>query len=247
VAYFGAPGLPAELVRVPLEYLRTALDWLKKRPEVDPSRIGVMGGSRGGELALLLGATYPDIKAVVALEPSGYLWPGAGTGFGPDRAAWTLGGQDLPFVPSSTVPPTVTTDPAGNTVYAEAPSFLASIRTASASVLARAAIHVEATHGAVLMLAGADDQLWAACTLSQVAVDRLVSSGHSAAHPDQFRCYSDVGHWIVEPGLPTTASTEYYLPALGAWIALGGTPPGIAKAARDSDGRIRTFLAQALR
>ena len=72
IAYFAAPGLQPDLANIPLEYFEKAIRYLKSVPEVLPDQIAVMGGSRGGELSLLLGATFPDIKAVVAQLPSPY-------------------------------------------------------------------------------------------------------------------------------------------------------------------------------
>jgi hypothetical protein len=43
-----------------------AVDWLKKRPDVDPRRIGGIGFSVGGELMLEAAAKDPDIAAVVS-------------------------------------------------------------------------------------------------------------------------------------------------------------------------------------
>jgi hypothetical protein len=43
-----------------------AVDWLKKRPDVDPRRIGGIGFSVGGELLLEAAAKDPDIAAVVS-------------------------------------------------------------------------------------------------------------------------------------------------------------------------------------
>lgn len=56
LAYFGAPGLPPGLVDVPLEYFSRGLDLLAARA---PGRLGVLGGSRGGEAALLVRFTNP--------------------------------------------------------------------------------------------------------------------------------------------------------------------------------------------
>ncbi len=91
LAYFGLPGLPEELDRVPLEYFDEAVSWLQTRSEVDATRWGLAGGSRGGELALLLSARYPDAQVVIADVPSGYVWGGLGSG-----AAWTREGSPVP-------------------------------------------------------------------------------------------------------------------------------------------------------
>ena len=78
LAYFGDPGLPSQLVNVPLEYFARAVRVLRRVPEVDPARIAVMGASRGGELALLLAATFPHlIHGAIGLVPSDDRLPGA--------------------------------------------------------------------------------------------------------------------------------------------------------------------------
>jgi dienelactone hydrolase len=241
LGYFGAPGLPQQLTDVPLEYFRTALDWLKQRPEVDPTRIGVMGGSRGGELALLLGATYSDFKAVVANVPSGLVWGAAETA---NKGAWTLNGAEVPYMPSSGAGPELRTID-GKMAYVSAPMFLADIAAASPQALDAATIRVENTQGPVLMIGGSDDLLWQSCTLAQIAVDRLNQTGHSQTHADGFECYQGAGHEIFQPNTPTTGSTLVSFGLLYPF-ALGGNPADSAHANRQSDERIRTFLQSAL-
>ena len=68
IAYFGIDSLPATLGEIPLEYFERALAWLVRQPEVQPGRLAVLGISRGSEMALQLGATFPAIRAVVADE-----------------------------------------------------------------------------------------------------------------------------------------------------------------------------------
>ncbi len=74
LAYFGATGVPATLTEIPLEYFDAAIDYVEARPEVAQGKVVVEGGSRGGELALLLGAKLPRVTGVIAMLPSGYLW-----------------------------------------------------------------------------------------------------------------------------------------------------------------------------
>jgi dienelactone hydrolase len=85
LAYFGAPGLPRELRSIPLEYLARALRWLHARPGVE--QVVVVGASRGGELALLVGSTYPAlVQGVGAYAPGYAVVPGS----------WTRSGNPVP-------------------------------------------------------------------------------------------------------------------------------------------------------
>ncbi|MBI4488494.1 MAG: dienelactone hydrolase family protein [Deltaproteobacteria bacterium] len=51
-----------------------ALDYVKRLPEADPSRIALMGFSRGGLLTLMVGVERKDLKALLVLAPA----PGEG-------------------------------------------------------------------------------------------------------------------------------------------------------------------------
>lgn len=85
LAYFRAPGLPEELRAIPLEYLERALEWLHARPGV--KHVVMIGASRGGELALLVGSTYPAlVQGVAAYVPFDAVGPGS----------WTRGGKPIP-------------------------------------------------------------------------------------------------------------------------------------------------------
>lgn len=96
LAYFKEPGLPKTLKDIPLEYFAKALRWLAAQPGVDPNRVLVYGASRGGEAALLVGATYPGlVHGVIACTPSADVngaFPGPGN-------AWTLDGEPIPLGP----------------------------------------------------------------------------------------------------------------------------------------------------
>jgi dienelactone hydrolase len=244
VGYFGEPGLSPYLERVPLEVLQDDLEFLASQPDVDPERIAVLGGSRGGELALLLGAHYPDlVSAVVAQVPSGYVW---GATSGEPVTGWTFAGADVPFVPSSgALADTYYED--GELYYVSTPAFLADIEAATPEELDAATTRAELTDGPVLLLAGEGDNLWPSCVLADVAFARLEASGHVETHGDESYCFPSAGHFIAfPPGSSTLDSTAYYHPGYDVWFDVGGTPAGNAAGERAGNSATRAFLERAI-
>jgi dienelactone hydrolase len=246
VAYFGEATLPAKLTDVPLEYFQNVFDYVAKIPEADAAKIAVMGGSRGGELALLLGAHFSEVSAVVALVPSGLVWGSAGD---IGAFAWTLDGTGLPFVPNAgSIPPT-TKAPDGKDVYHLTPTFEASIAAATPAQLDAATIHVEDTNGPVLLIGGAADGLWPSCALADVSMERLVANGHTTTFADANVCYPDSGHFTnpLNAGYPMTTASLSYRPEYDAYYSMGGTPRGLGHAARQSFDTVKAFLDTRLR
>lgn len=171
----GAEDLPKTLTRVPLEYFGRAIRWLRERGGVDGDRLGVLGTSRGGELALLLGATYPELGAVVSYAGSGAV---ASSPEG-DEPAWTRRGEPVPYFRfpedgSSEIP---------------------------REELEGAKIPVERTNGPVLLIAAGDDAVWPSEELSRIAMDRL--EGANRPHDDRLAVYPEAGHAIGVPYVPT--------------------------------------------
>ncbi len=77
------PGVRSIVVRedgivgtlIPVEYFGRATKWLANREEIRLGTLGIAGGSRGGELALLIASTFPEIRAVVGWAPEGINGP----------------------------------------------------------------------------------------------------------------------------------------------------------------------------
>ena len=176
LAYFGIPPLPSTLTEIPLEYFKTAIDWLKTQEKVDAEKIGVIGVSRGGELALLLGSKYPDIKAVVSYVGSGVVYSGLGKEDSGMKSAWTYNGEPMPFLSRS--------------------HFLYNIDQAT--------IPVEKINGAVLLISGKDDHLSTLANDSEIAFARLTENDHP--FPFEHLAYADAGHLIGAPFWPTTTN-----------------------------------------
>jgi pimeloyl-ACP methyl ester carboxylesterase len=101
IAYFNAPGLPNNLVGIPLEYFATAIRWLARQPSVDPHRLTVFGDSRGSEVGLELGVRYPSlVHALIGLAVTSTVYPGTTT-----EAAWTYKGKPIAFLGSAATIP----------------------------------------------------------------------------------------------------------------------------------------------
>jgi dienelactone hydrolase len=64
----GGPGL-RNLLPHKAQVLE-AIDYVKRLPDVDPSRIALTGNSRGGLLTLMVGVEQPDLKALVIMAPA---------------------------------------------------------------------------------------------------------------------------------------------------------------------------------
>jgi dienelactone hydrolase len=239
LAYFGSESLPKTLTNIPLEYFKNAIEFLQHQDEVDPEKIGVIGGSRGGELALLLGSTYPEIKCVIGYVPSIYRCPGAG---GP---AWILNDKPLPFI-SSSGDEKAMAEIQKSIVSGEATSFLPMFTSIinDPEAIKGTEIPIENINGTILLISGRDDQLWPSSRMSEMAMERLKSNEFK--HNYKHLTYPDAGHMIAAPFIPTTISEATH-PINGIFMKLGGTPEGNAYARMDSWQQILKFLEESFK
>lgn len=93
LCYFGCTGRPAVLQQIALEYVFSAVQYLEGLPEVDSSKVSVLGLSRGAELSLIVGANRPELRSVIALYGSPYYEPAFGNGKPIADCSWTLNDQ----------------------------------------------------------------------------------------------------------------------------------------------------------
>ena len=171
LAYFGLDGLPPMLTGIPLEYFETAFDWLAEQPEVVANAYALVGGSKGGELALLLGSRYPQVKAVAAFAPSSVVFQGIGKEWG-SKSSWTHGGKDLAFVPFPLTAVFAMLKGMRHGHFLQA--YTLALRSTKAA--AKAAIPVENIHGPVLLLSGANDEMWPSAAMCEQMTARLAEA-----------------------------------------------------------------------
>jgi hypothetical protein len=233
--YFGSPeALPDQLAEVPVEYLQRGYDWMRRLRAVRNGPVGLFGGSKGAELALLAGATYDWVGAVAAYAPSGLVWSGLTYG-GEETSSWTLENEPVPYV-STAFPPSVVGDyvaswPLGEPVSLR-PTYEVGLERATEAEVEAATIHVEDIDGPVTLVSGGDDRLWPSVQLGELVAKRLRDHNHPYAvrHLPTWQA----GHAISFPYQPTTGLTAFGGPFPGSTTALGGTPHGLARAAENT-------------
>jgi dienelactone hydrolase len=233
LGFFGLPGLPQFLNNVPLEYFETAINWLHNQGY---DRIGVTGISRGGELTLLLGATFPQISAVAAYSPSSHIYPGFTAESVGDVDSWTYQGQAFAYAPFDMAAVDMADQPID-----QSPAFAKTL--ADPAGAEAGAIKVENTKGPVLLVSGADDKQWQASDFSELAYQRLEKHGHP--YPVEHLRYEGAGHMIRYPYVPATV-LHYRHPVVPLDFALGGNMRDNARAVEDSWRRLLTFFEESL-
>lgn len=243
LGYFGVQGLPPTLENIPLETIGKALEWLAKQPNVASDCFGVIGASRGGELAILAASLFPQIEAVVGYTPSGVIWDGIGDGESP---AWTYQGKPfsyLKFMEDEDSQQRFKEAQENNTPYFDAPAFLYSLEMQKDRIEA-ATIPVEKSRAAFLLIGNPGDGVWPSDILSRIAIDRLQAHNHPRHY--ELLTFEDGGHMLIPyPYYPTTMR-QFYLPTVGVWEGLGGTPEGAARAAAGSWEKVVDFLHREL-
>ncbi|WP_126947919.1 acyl-CoA thioesterase/bile acid-CoA:amino acid N-acyltransferase family protein [Xanthomonas sp. BRIP62409] len=228
VGYYRLPGLPKDLVRVPIDPVSVAVDWLQKQRYVDASGIGVLGGSWGGTIAMAAASHDQRLHAVVSLVGSPAPFRGIQRDVEPadfravDKPGLTLAGKDLPFLP-----------------YRAGASWLDDTDLQAQAALKAAMLPLERINGPLMLVAAGDDQLGLSGQMAAVAKRYLAQ--HARKQPDQILYFSDAGHLISPLWQPTTYRHE-----LGPHLQVGGSPQGYARADRESGAAVIRFLRAAL-
>ena len=231
LSYFADEGLPAQLVNIPLEYFARALSWLSAQPYARDDRSAIIGRSRGGELALLLGATFPEVRAVVAYCPSNVVWGGIRGINMLEESAWSYRGSPVPHITPSVTQAQQDEIFLGPRPIALRPLFDLPIDPLAASA---AEIPVERIRGSVLAFSGNEDRMWPAGRMCEAVMERLAKHHHP--YPFAHHDYVGAGHLLRAPCMPTSIIDAPIM-------ALGGVPAGQARANRQSWTEVLRVLA----
>jgi pimeloyl-ACP methyl ester carboxylesterase len=166
IGYFKTDQSPGSLDRISLNAISdTILQIAKRYPQLDTSRIILLGASKGGELVLNLASRFRHFKGVIALSTSHVSFPALT--MGANTSSWQYNDRDVSYVPA----PFRTLGPAlrGDLYHAF------SIMLEDERAVALAEIEVEKINGPILILSGKQDDQWPATQMSQQVVNRLGS------------------------------------------------------------------------
>ena len=232
--YFKGEGLPDGIIEIPLEYVRKAHEWLLSRPEIDPTKIGITGRSRGSELAMLYATKYP-VSYVISEVPSNVVWFGWEDG----KSSWTYQGKPYAYAEY--------TDEDSRRIelemqekgeqYHDGPKFLSAFK--NEALIEQTAIPVEEIKCPILFISGKDDKVWPSTMMADRMVQRLIKNDFQ--YEFLHLAYEDAGHNFAGGGqgcgIPYLPAEDYSNSS-----ARGGTNQGNALAAIDSWAQILNFI-----
>lgn len=238
-ATFAWPGRPELMQNIDLAYFEQAALWMRQHFGVQ--RIAVQGGSRGGELTLVLAAYRPDLFCGgVAMVP----FHNVVAGFDHlrnvhEQPSWVLDGEPLPY---ADVRVTLSGPEAVHTLdgIAVTPDYQRD--AASADADARCGIPVERCSGPLLLLSGREDAMWPSAYGGDRVIDRL--RRHGLADRAEHLAFENVGHYLVPPGQPTAMCASLYHPLAKITLACGGQPRATAEAGRIALNRMLRFYGE---
>ncbi|XP_062823239.1 uncharacterized protein LOC100562400 [Anolis carolinensis] len=223
LAYLAFEDLPVFPEVLDLDYFGEAVEFLKKQEQVQSTRIGVIGISKGADLALAVATFWPGIQAAVSISGSGL------------NAFIPLQVKDLtiPAHPFDLNRVKVNSD-SGFVDYSEVLDDPRDPATWPSR------IPVEKSSSKFLFLSGQDDKNWQSELYCRETVRRLQESGRHV----EFYCYPGAGHLLEPPYLPLCFASRHK--PLGVIMLWGGMQKEHAKAQEDAWQRILTFFRQHL-
>jgi acetyl esterase/lipase len=235
----------------PLEQVEAAVAWLKAHGN---EKVGIVGASATGTLALAAASRFPDITLTIALTPSDFIWQGYMKGNRDGCKKWPVDGETLvsyrgeplPYLPFAYRHPEF-----WNVAESERrrTGDMATLRkvfddSEKACPLAEEhMIKVENIEGKLLLVGAADDALWDTARYIGRMERRLEERPHSC----RVECavYEYGTHFVYPETMLRTM-----LPGLGgafvraAFVSARRHPKECRQTRVDIDGRVRRAIRE---
>lgn len=195
ICYFGMNKTSGSLNKIPLEIIQNAINWLKIQDTVDQNRIAIYGRSKGGELSLLAGSIFHELKCVIANTPGCYVYEGLKNGFPSRHSSWTYKNMEFPFLKFS-IPLLCQT--AFKLMFGQKNlltwMYKKLIKTGNTD---NATIKVEKINGPILMISSKSDAIWPSLLHCETVIKRLKEN--SFKYKYKHYTYEKAGHMLTLP------------------------------------------------
>ena len=238
LAYFNYQDLPQDLIEIPLEYVSSAVEYLKEEKDIE--NLAMLGFSKGSELTLAYCSIFENnrIDAIVAMSPSGYVWQGINQNVDV-KSSWSLGGEPLDFIPWKYNEQVI------SMLRSREPKRFRTLYEFSLEseenkeMIIRSALALEKSNAPILIVTGTDDGSWPADKMMKSFVDRVAKK----ENPNEVRIvnFPDAGHLIFFDYLPITDSQ------IRGGQNFGGTLSGNMDARRKAWPLVFEFLLDKLK
>ena len=187
LALFKTKQTQRNLERVPIEYVKRAVKWLKR---LGYQKIGIDGLSKGSELALIAGSMFPDISCVIARVPSYFVSEGlrkSGISKNPSgTSCWSYQGKELPFAPYRSRKFNML-----KMLMKEKELHILTFNKGK-KVTPETVIPVEKLNGPVLLLSSRKDEVWESYKSAAIMEKRLTNAGFK--YPHKHIAFPHLGH-----------------------------------------------------
>jgi uncharacterized protein len=202
IAYFDFPNGPRHLQEISIEAVSEEIAELGQPHDC----VGILGISKGAELALLLAAFQPVSDVTVAMVPSHVVWQSSRVSLR-NTSSWTIGGHPLDFVPYNTL--SIMAARAAMDYNDALPLHMAALENEAA--VQRAAIPAERINQPVLLQSALNDQIWPSSYMSSQIIDRVERLGveRQITHVSY-----DHDHFLLDNSAAVSDLLEYLTSAL---------------------------------
>ncbi|MDS0525253.1 acyl-CoA thioesterase/BAAT N-terminal domain-containing protein [Clostridium sp. SHJSY1] len=244
VPYFNYEGLHERLEKIPLEYFEKIFEWIKNNEITKSEYIFIHGTSKGGELALLLASRYKEVKKVVAVEPHAYCFQALDRmNTGKNVSSWEYKGESIPYIKidDSIAFQDLKKSQKEGTTFGFANAYKKSVEKAENKEEAR--IKLENSESDILMIAGADDNMWNSYDGCLEILDKLKNSNYK--HKVELVTCKKMGHPMPIPYI-IPISENLFRHMMGGVFTSGGTIEGNAEGQYKSWKRMIEFFNETI-
>lgn len=190
VALFRTKETPKNLDRIPLEYISSAIAWLKDQGY---EKIGIDGTSKGSEIALLAASMFSELSCVIARVPSHFISEGltvCGKSKRPSgTSCWSYEGKEIPFAPYKAREFNVP-----KILLKEKEMYLLGINKGK-TVTNETLIPIERIKAPILLLSAVNDTVWPSYESSLYMENRLKNTGF--AYPFKHIAFESLSHAML--------------------------------------------------